>query len=58
MHIVRPPLRILLSAASAWTALSGVAAAQSRPQVDEVDDVFQLDRAVRPQPVYLFRRQA
>jgi len=40
MHIVRPPLRILLSAASAWTALSGVAAAQSRPQVDEVDDVI------------------
>ena len=40
MRIARPSLRILLSAASAWTALSGVAAAQSRPQTDQVDDVI------------------
>jgi len=40
MPIPRPAFRILLSAASAWTALSGVAIAQSRPQADTVDDVI------------------
>lgn len=40
MRLARRSLRVLLSAASAWTALSGVAAAQSRPQTDRVDDII------------------
>ena len=36
----KPTLRMALSAACAWTALAGVAAAQSRPpETDQVDDV-------------------
>ncbi|ADK99470.1 TonB-dependent receptor [Brevundimonas subvibrioides] len=40
MPTARTSLRVLLSTASAWTALAGVAAAQSAPRADQVDDII------------------